>query len=193
MPTIDSNTPRESLTIAGETFTAATPYAAGDVLTAGEASALNQTRLENLRNNFATKVKAAKETGTFDAEVFQATLDDLNAEYEFGVRRGGGGGRSTDPVMAEAMSIAREKVRAAIVKKGIKLADVSAAQITEHARKAIEANPSIMDLARSRVAAASEIADVEVGDITPSEPATDGASAAPSGKRSKASSDAATA
>jgi hypothetical protein len=50
----------EDVTIAGEVFKIDTPYTEGHTCTAGEASALNQVRHENLRNNFAKKVKDAK-------------------------------------------------------------------------------------------------------------------------------------
>lgn len=160
----------ESITISGETFQVSKPYAEGHQLTANEASALNQTRIENLRNNFAAKVKDAKAAGAFDLPTFQAQFTALDSAYVFGVRSaGGGGGPRLDPVEAEAMNIAREKVRAAIVKKGHKLSDVSAATITELAKKAVEANPSIRELAQARVTAAQNLADVDVGDLNESE------------------------
>ena len=43
----------DEITIAGQVFSVPVRYAAGHVLTEGEASALNQTYHENLRNNFA--------------------------------------------------------------------------------------------------------------------------------------------
>lgn len=182
MPTISSATPTEAITIAGETFTVAMPYAEGNVLSANEAAALNQVRAENLRNNFASSVNKAKEAGTFDLASMQTSLTEYDSTYEFGVRRGGGG-RTSDPVMAEAMNIAREKVRAAILAKGIKLAEVSAAQISEHAKKAINDYPQILELARTRVAEANTI-DVSV-DVSTDEPVTEGASAATSGRKGK--------
>jgi hypothetical protein len=168
MPTISAETPREDYTIAGHIFSIPMPYVEGHVLTGGEASALNQTFAENARNNFASKVKEAVEAGTFDLQVFQGNLDDYLADYEFGVRRGGGG-RSGDPVQAEAMAIAREKVRQAVRAKGHNLKDVPASQITELA-KGLLANEkyadSIMSAARARVAAQQEVADIELGDLS---------------------------
>lgn len=164
MPAIHPHTPREDYTIAGKTFSIPLPYAAGHTISANEAAALNQTWAENARNNFAKKVKEAEEAGSFDHSVFQANLDDYLSEYEFGVRTGG---RSGDPVMVEALSIAREKVRAAIVKKGIPLKDVTAAQITAKAKEVVEKYPEILEKARERVAASKEIADIELGDLEP--------------------------
>jgi hypothetical protein len=114
MPDINESTPRSSIVIAGETFTVPQPYGAGHVLTSNEASAMNQVFAENVRNNLASKVKALKEAGTFASDVFQGTVDDYTNDYEFGQRTGGG--RSGDPVQAEAMSIARDLIRQAISK-----------------------------------------------------------------------------
>lgn len=157
---------REEYTIAGKTFSILQPYEAEHVLTAGEASALNQVFAENIRNNFAAKVKEATEAGTFDQEVFQGQLDDYMDEYEFGVRRGGGG-RTTDPVQAEAMIIARDKVRKALVKRGHALKDVPASEITRLAKDILASGkyPEITDAARARVAAQQEVADVEIGEL----------------------------
>ena len=50
----------EQIIIQGVTFNVPTPYAEGHVLATNEASALNQLLHENLRNNFASKVKAKR-------------------------------------------------------------------------------------------------------------------------------------
>src|SRR5215471_11259036 len=102
----------DQITIQGQLFRVPIRYAAGHPLTEGEASALNQTLHENLRNNFAKKVVEGTEAG-LPMETMQQQLDDYAAEYQFGVRTGGGGFRG-DPVMTLAMSIAREVVRSAI-------------------------------------------------------------------------------
>lgn len=174
MPDITETTPRESYTIAGETFKIPLPYTAGMVLSSNEASALNQTWAENARNNFAKKVTEAKTAGSYDQSVMQGALDDYLDAYEFGVRTGGGG-RTGDPVMAEAMNIARDLVRKALVKAGHKLADVSAKQITDLARAAIDSgkNPQILVTAKERVDAAKEIQGIEIGDLPVVEPATE--------------------
>jgi len=160
MPEITSETPRETYTIAGESFSVPLPYVPGHRLTEGEANALNQTWAENIRNNLASRIKEAKEAGSFDQSVFQGSVDDYADSYEFGVRTGGG--RTGDPVMAEAMTIARDLVRKAIVKKGIKLADVKAASISALAKDLIGKNPSILETARARVEEVRQIADVEL-------------------------------
>lgn len=163
MPTITDTTPRESFTVKGEVFKIAEPYAEGHVLTAGEAGALNQTFAENIRNNFSKKLEAAKTNNTYDAEVFQSEIDSYAEEYEFGVRATR---TSADPVMAEAMDIMRDKVRKSLVKAGHKLKDVKSAQITERAKAEFTKNSpaaqAVLELAKQRVAAAQDIADVEL-------------------------------
>jgi len=168
MPEITETTPRTNITIQGETFAAPQPYAEGHVLSGNEANALNQTYAENLRNNFASKVKAAQEAGTFDLAQFQSEFDEYASGYEFGVRSGGGGGggRSANPVRAEAMSIARALVKKAIVKKGLKLSDYTAADITARATAALDkgddTSASIMALATQRVEATKDITDIDL-------------------------------
>jgi hypothetical protein len=169
MPEIHETTPRETYTIAGETFLVPMPYRHGHVLNEGEANALNQTFAENVRNNLTSKLKEEKEAGSYEASVFQARLDEYCDSYEFGVRTGGG--RSSDPVMAEAMAIARDLVRKAIVKKGIKLSDVKASNITDLAKQQIEKNPAILATARARVEEVRAIADVELGELETGEAA----------------------
>jgi hypothetical protein len=47
----------EQITIAGQSFNVPIRYEEGHELTSGEASALNQTYHENIRNNLAKKAK----------------------------------------------------------------------------------------------------------------------------------------
>lgn len=133
-----------SITIAGKPYNVEARFAEGHVLTANEASALNQTFFENLRNNFAGKAKEGAD---------QAAFYEYAASYQFGVRTGGGGSR--DPIEVEAMSIARDTVKDMIRKAGKKLSDYSAAAISETAGKLLAhevKGPEIRELARKRVA-----------------------------------------
>lgn len=138
----------QTITIAGRSFTVEPRYAEGHTLSANEASALNQTFFENLRNNFAGK---AKEGGT------QEEFDQYSSAYQFGVRTGGGGG-SRDPIEVEAMSLARDAVRKGIVAAGKKIADFSAKTISEAAAKLLDKNPSYREKAAERVAQMQDIA-----------------------------------
>lgn len=154
----------EQITIAGHAFNAPVRYEEGHECTDGEASALNQTYHENLRNNFAKKVKDAIEAKTFDAAKMQTEFDAYATAYSFGIRTGGGGS-TRDPVMAEAMNIAKAQIRAALKKKGVKVSDVEPSAITEAAKKQIGRDEKIMELARARVAEAQDAAAADLGDL----------------------------
>lgn len=143
----------DSITIAGRSITVPVKYSEGHVLSANEASALNQVYHENIRNNTAKRVKEAESD-----EAAQSIVNEYVAGYEFGVRTGGGGSR--DPVQTELMAIAREAVRKALQKKGFKLTGdeaVPAKKITELATDAVSKHPEWLDLAKARVAQQREI------------------------------------
>jgi hypothetical protein len=126
------------ITIQGHEFEfGAAKYAEGHVVTANEANALNQVRLENIRNNTAAKIKkAADEAGVepsavnLDAQfgdeagatlrsVIQAYADN----YEFGARAVARA-EPIDPIEREAMKIAKETVRKALSAAGHKIKDL---------------------------------------------------------------------
>lgn len=142
-----------TITIAGKPFSVEPRYSEGHTLNANEASALNQTFFENLRNNFAGK---AKDNGT------QEDFDAYVASYQFGVRVGGGGSR--DPIESEAMNMARDQIKAAIRAKGGKIADYSAESITAAAGKLLDKDPTIRELARKRVEEMQSTARAAVDD-----------------------------
>lgn len=115
----DPSAPRKQVTINDVVVSIPQPFAAGHVCTAGEAASLNQTLVENTRNNLTGKAKREKDP----VAVTQAGVDEYIAAYEFGAR---GGSRSTmTPVERKAWEIAEEKVRAAIKAQGIKFSEVS--------------------------------------------------------------------
>lgn len=154
----------EQITIAESLFNVPVRYEEGHELTAGEASALNQTYHENIRNNLAKKVKEAKEAGTFDVAAFQATVDAYAAEYQFGVRTAGTGA-TRDPVMAEAMRIAKKQLAELIKKSGKKMTDYETSAINESAKKLLDRTPEIMELAKQRVAEQQALASSDLGDL----------------------------
>lgn len=129
----DANTPRTERTIGktdGPAYTVSVPqpYAVGPhELTAGEASALNQTIAENLSNNLRAKLTDGnpdESDRAWTAEEAQAIVDKYLEEYEIGVRRAGSGSaRVTDPVEREARKIARAKAVALVKENGGKPSD----------------------------------------------------------------------
>lgn len=150
-------TPRVDRVIQGVILSFPVIYAAGpkESLTEGEANTLNQTLWENLRNNFAEDVAEAKEKSTaegheVDLASLQEQFDQYARAYEFGVRVGGT--RVGDPITAEAMDLARGKIRERLREMG-QLKGRSSAEITELARQQIEKNPAFMARAKEIVAA----------------------------------------
>jgi hypothetical protein len=101
----------KEITIAGLTFPVLQPYLAGHAITEAEAKALNQVRAENVRNNTASKVRAATEgtakEGEPTLETIAAYVAKYDAEYVFTLASVGGGRKSTDPNEVEALRIAR--------------------------------------------------------------------------------------
>lgn len=141
---IPSNAELKEVTIQGLNFKVPAPISTdmftdeiASVMSADvAANVLNQTMIENFRNNFAktvTKVvleaaaahgSDAKKVSDIDDDVAQAIFDEIDtgplqeqldayiASYEPGVRRtGGGGGESLSPVDREATKLALELVR----------------------------------------------------------------------------------
>ena len=157
----------EQITIAGHVFNVPTRYEEGHELTANEAAALNQTFHENLRNNFAKKVEDKKDgmEKIEDDDVLtdlQSQLDEYADQYEFGAP-GARGAR--DPVLSEAMKLAKDKIWEALRAKGKKRKDVEASAVTELAKKHLVKHPEVMQLARQRVAEAQAAASGDLEDL----------------------------
>jgi len=133
MPEINDQTPRSAITIAKHEFEVPSPYAAGHVLNENEAAALNQTFKENLRNNFAPKVKAkatnedesVRELTEQEVAELQNELDTIAASYEFGVRGSRGESASLSPIEKHTRKVAHEALMGMLKAKNIKLKDVS--------------------------------------------------------------------
>jgi hypothetical protein len=148
---------KEEITIAGQIFNVPNPYLAGHTCTAGEADALNQTFHEAIRNNLAKKAK--------EGNLTQDEVDDYASRYEFGVRKGGGGG-PRDPVRTRAMDIARDKVKGALRKKyGKDAASFSAKQISSLAQDALEKHPEWVEIARQQIQEEAQLAEEALDDV----------------------------
>lgn len=161
------NAPRRDVTIQGVILSVAAPYAEGHPLSQIEASVLNQTFAENIRNNYASAVKEAlekaKAAGTeANLAELQSALDEYMAEYEFGVRGTRTARVSADPVEREAIKLARERVKQALAKAGFKVARgdeepggnvLSKDKLEELVEAALEKYPDIREAARAIVAA----------------------------------------
>jgi hypothetical protein len=105
---------QEQITIAGHSFMVPNRYTEGHPLTSGEASALNQTFHENIRNNVASKIKKSHPEGITEGDVpqWQDEVYKYAEAYQFGTRTPGGGRRpSVDP----ETKLALEEASAAII------------------------------------------------------------------------------
>jgi hypothetical protein len=98
---IETGPATEAITILGRRFNVQSLYSAGHVCTKGEARALNQKRLESIRNKLAVTAK--------DRALTQAHVDAAAASFVFGERTARL--RTNDPVEAEALELARRLVR----------------------------------------------------------------------------------
>lgn len=103
----------KTITISGQNFEISTPYAEGHTVTAIEAKVLNQTRAENIGNNFRKAVAEAVEKGNL-SEV-TAAIAAYDAGYTFSA--GGVARVPVDPIEAEAIRIAKAVVAGKIKEK----------------------------------------------------------------------------
>src|SRR5262245_35070421 len=172
-------TPVSTITIQGLAFEVDRPYKAGAAtLTDGEAHALNQTRAENLRNNFASNVRKAIEdyrkannlaedaevpVSELDHDGLQAEFDKYAESYKFAPGQGGGARTPMDPVMREANRIATEKIKIALAAKSIKFNSVSKDRMSEMVAQVIAKYPDIKSEAERRVKAAGDISLDQLG------------------------------
>jgi hypothetical protein len=172
----------QRIKIQDEMFDVPSPYVAGHQLLENEAGALNQLLAENLRNNFAAKVKAAKEEAakngtTIDLPTLQAELDTYAKDYQFGTRRASGAGDASlpkDPVLRQAHIMAREQIREKAKSLNRK---VDAETVNKMVPGFLEKMPGVMEEARRRVEAMQSISIAELD--FPEETAEESASEAP--------------
>lgn len=154
-------------TIQNIPFEAAAPYAEGQVLNAAEAATLNQTRVENLRNNFAGVIKKKiaeieKETPSrteLSEEEIQSLKDQFatyEAEYEFQGKRASRA--PVDPVKREAVRMAKETITAALKAKDMEPKQLADGVMEKLIAGYLEKNPAVMEEAQARVAAARNAA-----------------------------------
>lgn len=148
----------QAVTIQDTSFTIPAPYSEGHTLTPNEAAALNQLFAENIRNNFAAKMKKAKEEGK---TLGQSDLDAYAASYEFGVRSGGG--PKLDPVEREARALAGDEVKKLLRSKGLKLAELPEGRFDALVDQALAKFPALRERAKQIVAVrTSAVAQVDL-------------------------------
>lgn len=146
----------KSISIAGIAFTLSAPYAAGHVITEAEARTLNQTRAENIGNNFRKDVKEAQEKGPEALAALQAEIAKYDAEYNFTMTTAR---TPIDPIEAEAIRIAKEYVLGKIKEAGFASLKAYLASAPDKEAKyeanveKVAASDETLKLAKQRVAA----------------------------------------
>lgn len=153
----DTSTPRNSVTIQGAEFTIPAVFTPGHQLSEGEASQMNQLLAENVRNNFAGKMKARAEKG--EPAYTQEDLDAYVAEYEFGVRKAGTGEARLSPVEREARRIARDRISAALKSRNQKVEKEQMETLVSQ----LSVRPDIVKEAEKRIRAVEKISIEELG------------------------------
>lgn len=153
---------QEQITVNGVVIDVPILYGEGYTLNKDEAAGVEQHRRDKIRNNLAPKIKKWKADGV-PLEDIQAEAAEYIDGYTIGVRNGGGVVR--DPVVAEALNIAKSKIREELLKNGKKLKDVDGRNIIKAARKLMTSTPEIIKLAQRRVRETQLIAEVDLKSV----------------------------
>lgn len=159
------------MVIAGIEFTVSLPYAEGHAVSAIEARVLNQTRSENISNGMRKRIEELRDVpgdadaeGTtsmvgYSAEAVEKAAEIVaayDASYTF-ASPSVGQRKTVDPLERMALTIARAHVTALIKQKGLKVKDIDPAKVEENVEK-FAVHPTILELARKRLAESNELA-----------------------------------
>jgi hypothetical protein len=145
----------KEFTIKGHKFVIEVPYAEGHVLTANEAATLNQTFVENIRNNQAKVVETGLAEGK-TVEDLQVVIADFASKYTFGAGRSTSASTPRDPVAAAAVRIARSVLTAALKEKKVDVKTFDKDKF-EALVAQIAAKPEVIEKAREQVAQKAEV------------------------------------
>lgn len=171
-----ADTSKTKIKVQGLIFEASKPYAEGYVLNALEAKTLNQTRDENLRNNFAKTVKdllagIAKDTpeGTTPRELSVEEISDLqtkfaayDASYSFAERRAAA---PVDPIEKIAHGLAWEHIKAKLKEKNYDIKTVTPEKKEELIASLLAKDSAILEEAKRRVESSKNIASSALDDL----------------------------
>lgn len=157
----------KTIKIAGIEFTVSAPYGEGNTINGAEAAVLNQTRAENIGNNFRKQVAEAKDDAEKMAKV-QADIAAYDATYNFATARTRSGGSSPrlSPLEAEAMRVAKAWLQKQLSTAGKTLKAYKEEKGGEEGYKAklaeIASNEAIIAIAKKNLAAASKTPELAV-------------------------------
>ena len=96
----------KQISILGVDFDVATPYVEGHIITAPEAKALNQTRAENIANNWRKKVKEANGDEAVIRGI-KKSFAQYDHDYVFTLASAGGSRSTMTPLEKESRKVAR--------------------------------------------------------------------------------------
>lgn len=157
-------------------FSVAQPYSAGHTLTDGEARALNQTRKENLGNNFRKAVKAEQDAAAAEArevnlDGLRAAFAELDAKYEFTLATVSAS-KKLDPVERETRNLIKSELRTALAAEDPprKWADLTDEQQEELIELNMD-NEAIIKLAKRIVADRGKVTGLVLSGAAGTEPA----------------------
>lgn len=163
-----------SLKIAGLHFSLSRPipFHTGHVLTEAEASVLNQTWVENLRNNFAAKVKAAvdaipaeEKTNGIPEGLLTALQTEFNtyaSTYTFGIRAPKA---HVDPIEHLAQKIAKEAISTRLRERKIDIKSISAEKMQEYITSYLAKYPDARKEAKRRLDAMRKAVAADLDDL----------------------------
>ena len=159
----------KTISILGVEVEISTPYAEGHTISEAEAKALNQTRAENIGNNFRKRIKDSKE-GVEGAEPMEKILADLaayDASYVFTLAAAGGSRSTMTPLEKESNRVAKQWLVAKLKEAGSSLKKYAEEHGEDYVKAKVAevaATDAIQAQAKKNLAAAQKTADaVEIG------------------------------
>lgn len=141
----------KTVMIAGQSFDLPIMYFEGHQVSKIEAKVLSQTWCENVRNNTAKFIKQAEDEDdemTMDA-AHNAVVDYASA-YVFTAAAAAGSRASVSPEEKEAKRMAREGIRAQLIKEGRKIGDIDKDKLAA-AIEEVSQRDEMVKLAKKRV------------------------------------------
>ena len=152
----------DQMTVAGIVFDIPALYVPGYMLSESEAEAFEQVRKDRLRNNLKPKVEKRLAAGEA-AEEIQDDLRGYIENYRLGTRNGMGPVR--DPVMVEALHMAKQDLIKELMKKGKKVKDVNGIRLMKASRKAVALAPEYLKRAQRRLEETSVLASTDLKSV----------------------------
>ena len=154
----------KQISIGGHDFDVVTPYAEGHSINAAEAKALNQTRAENVANNWRKRVKEAGEDKPALAKV-RKEFADYDAGYVFTLAAAGGSRSSMTPLEKECRKVARAWLVNELKKNKITIKAYTETHDTDYVKTKvaeIAEVPAIKELAAQNLKDAEKLAQKQL-------------------------------